>query len=94
MLWYVYLFQDINKFQASIFGKSFGKIKWPSSNKTIEGTLGAFISVLLFAYLISIFQGQTINIEVFTFILIDFINHFSSLLLLCWLALWRLLQIK
>lgn len=68
-----YSFSSILSPQASIVGIKIGRLKWRGLNKTIEGSLGAFLSVLLSSLLILQFTQHS----PFFFSLIGF----SSLLL-------------
>lgn len=43
---------------ASIIGSNFGKLKWPNSKKTVEGTLGCFFSCVLSCVLMYYFFSQ------------------------------------
>ena len=36
--------------QASMVGSSYGRIKWPGTNKTLEGTAAAILGTVGFAY--------------------------------------------
>lgn len=45
-------------YQASIIGFNFGKVRWPGTSKTVEGTLAGCLSVLLVAFLISLGIGS------------------------------------
>eukprot|EP01080_Neovahlkampfia_damariscottae_P007166 gene7166-11478_t len=54
---------------ASIFGVNYGTIKWPSSTKSIQGTLGAFFSMLL----MGVFLSNFVQVELFPFIASTFL---------------------
>jgi dolichol kinase len=40
---------------ASVCGTYFGKTKWPGSKKSVQGTIGAFLSMMLFCVILSPF---------------------------------------
>ena len=54
---------------ASIFGVNYGTIKWPGSEKSIQGTLGAFISMLF----MGLFLSNFVQVEFLPFILSTFL---------------------
>ena len=66
---------------ASLVGQRFGKHRWPSSRKTIEGTLGAVTFQLLGIFILQIIHvpGSSLSaITVISVILISCLEAFSG----------------